>query len=705
MTQYKITRRDFLRLAGITSLGAALAACQTKEVQVTQIVKETVAPEVIRETVAPEVVKETVVVKETSIVKEEVVKEVTATLPPVLKEAPMLAEMVAAGTLPPLAERLPANPLVIPGISEIGEYGGLLRQYAPNTMTYHDLHWVRVSNWCRLAQDTYFDPVGEKGVVMHRAESITSNDEMTEFVVTIRKGMKWSDGEPVTADDIMFAATDVWHNPDMVAFAWWNFYQEGNEPTITKVDDFSVKFVFPKPATDFLTINAAFMSNQGLGIGETPFHYLKQFHIKYNPDADKNAKEAGYDNWVAMYFKMAASDTDQINLDLPTINAWMLKSHTDTQNVYVRNPYYWAVDSAGNQLPYIDGFIIEAVSDIEVAKLKLVAGDFDLSGVFLIQLNEYPLLKKNEQNGKYLIVLNKGNVAAKPALCLNQNHKDPVLRELFQTPDFRKALSYAINRDEISQIAFAGLGVGMQVMYTMFDQVDPAPWIKQYAEFDPDKAKELLDGIGLLKDSSGMYLRPDGNPLTLNLQTFVAEGWAATVELVAKHWTDIGIQSQYSPVARELYEQRGAANELDMVIWHDYGYSERISATSDILQNQGMWAIEAIARDWQKWYDTEGVEGEEPPAEYQAHIKDVQAMQAAEYGSDEYKALVEKVWNFRITDQLYTIGTIGDFPTPLLIKYDIGNFGNNEVPFNYWQGQYPEQWYWKDLVRRGEAVP
>jgi peptide/nickel transport system substrate-binding protein len=701
-----VTRRDFLRLAGMTTAGAALAACQTKVVKETQIVtvKETVAPQIVKETVAPEVVQQTVVVKQTEIVKEEVVKEVTATPPPIAKEAPMLAEMVAAGTLPPLAERLPANPLVIPEISEVGEYGGLLRQYAPNTTTFHDLHWVRESNWCRKAGDCYFDK-GEKGVVMHRAESITYNDEMTEFMVTLRKGMKWSDGTPVTADDVMFAVEDVWFNPDFDGIAWWRGdWWFGEYPTVTKVDDFSVKFVFTKPATNFLNDHTGWGSNQGLGMGEVPSHYLKQFHIKYNPDAEKNAKAAGYDNWQKMYDKMAACGTGQINVDLPTINCWMLKTHTDTQNVYVRNPYFWAVDSAGNQLPYIDGFIVEAVGDVEVAKLKLVAGDFDLAGVFLITLNEYPMLKKNEQNGKYLVVLNKGNCTAKPMIAPNLNHKDPVMRELFQNAEFRKALSYGINRSEISEIAFAGLGVGMQNVYTVWDHVDPAKWQKAYAEYDPDKAKQILDGI-LKKDANGNYLRPDGSPLTFNLQTITEEGWANTVEIVAKQWTDLGIPSQYSPTARDLWSERNNANELDFFIWHDYSYSESVA------NNTGGafagWALNEKAWNWYYWLAEKGKhpEEEEPPAEWKQYYADVKALSESVYGSDEYKALAEKVWNFRVTEQLYVIGTIGDFPTPLFIKYEIGNFGNNAVPFNYWQGQYPEQWYWKDPVRQAEKVP
>lgn len=613
-------------------------------------------------------------------------------------EAPMLAEQVASGALPPVAERLPKNPLVIPPIGETGSYGGVLHLYAPGPNAFDDMHWVREANWVRKDAHSYFDK-GAHGIVSHRAE-VTANDAMTEFVVKLREGVKWSDGQPCTADDILFAVNDVWLNEDLNT--WWYGWNKDNRPAVTREDDYTVKFVFEKPATTFLNDLAGWGSNQGLGVGETPSHYLKQFHIKYNEKADEEAKAAGYDDWIAQYTAMADCGDGQINIDLPTINAWMLKSKTTTQRVYARNPYFWAVDDKGNQLPYIDGYVVDAVSDGEVAKLKLIAGEFDIAGVFLIQLQEYPMLKQNEQTGQYTILTAKGNATAKPMISLNMNHKDPVLRELFNTPDFRKALSYAIDRDEINQISFAGLAKPMQDVYTVFEHVDPAQWATMYTEFDQAKARELLDGLGLKKDEAGFYLRSDGQPLTINLQTIVEEGWGDTVELVAKHWSDVGVKTQYSPIDRTLFGERNTANELDVWIWQDGLTTERSAASS-----WGQWNFNEKAWDWYYWLDTNGTDerGVEPPAEVKAYYADVQALFASEYGSDAYKALVEKVWNYRVTEQLYCIGTVGDYPSPLLVKTALGNVGNTEVMFDYWQAQYPEQFYWKDEARRAEKLP
>src|SRR5262249_49169822 len=158
---------------------------------------------------------------------------------------------------------------------------------------------------------------------------------------------------------------------------------------------------------------------------------------------------------------------------------------------------------------------------------------------------------------------------------------------------------------------------------------------------------------GLKKDADGFYLRPDGQPLTINLQTITEEGWGKTAELVATYWTNIGIKTQYNPIERSLWSERSTANELDMYVWHDYSYSERLFAGV-----WGQWDIGSAAIEWSNWFKTEGKSGEEPPAEWKAYHDNVLALFAAHYGSDEYKALLEKVWDFRNTDQLYCIGTV-----------------------------------------------
>jgi peptide/nickel transport system substrate-binding protein len=690
----KMTRRKFLEGATLTAGAALLAAC---------------TPATATPTTAPTAPQATAVVPTattfiptaTTAATAAAATPTTAPVPtqgPKFSESPMLKALVDKGNLPSVEKRLPDDPLVIPEISEVGQYGGILRLYAPSVDSFDDLHWIREANWVRLASDTYWDTKGQNGVVMHRAESITPSTDMTDFVVKIRKGMKWSDGVPVTADDILFQANDVWLDQDLSG-GWYNQYGD-NRPTVTKVDDFTVDIKFPKPNTGFLSDLAGAASNQGLVVGESPSHYLQQFHIKYNPDADKNAKAAGFDNWIAMYNNKSDCGDEQTNLDLPTINDWVLKSKSTTEAVYARNPYYWAVDSAGNQLPYIDGWVVSAVADVEVAKLKLIAGEIDVAGVFLIQLNEYPLLKQGETDGKYTIILNKGNATAKPEFSPNMNHKDPVLADLFQKPDFHKALSYGMNRDEINQIVFVGLAKPMQNVYTQFDYVDPTQWLTAYTEFDQVKAKGLLDGLGLKKDSSGNYLRSDGKPLTINLETITEEGWGNTVELVAKQWTDLGIKCQYSPIDRDLWSQRNDAGQLDFFIWHDYSYSERGAAGG-----WSGWALSEKAWDWYYWLTTNGAKGKEPPQNYKDYYANVLAMNAATYGSDAYKTLAGKVWDFRVTDQLYSIGSVGDYPSPLLVKTDLGNIGNNAIPFNYWQGQYPEQWYWKDAAHRADQVP
>ncbi len=622
-------------------------------------------------------------------------------IPESFSEAPMLAEKVASGELPPVEERVPSDPLVIPGYESTGMYGGYLRIYAPSTDSFDDLHWNREANWLKKESHSYFAE-GENNMVLHRAAAFESNEDYTEFTVTLRDGLKWSDGTPVTTEDLRYAAEDVWMYDELAA--WWGGWLSDNRPTVEVIDELNIKYTFASPAPAFLNDQTGWASNQGLGVGETPSHYLKDFHIMYNENAEEEAIAEGYNSWMDRYIKVSDCGPGQTDLNLPTVNAWVLKSKDTTQKVYERNPYFWAVDEEGQQLPYLDGYVVEAVSDIEVAKLKLIGGDFDIAGQFLIQLNEYPMLIENEETSGYEIELAQGDVTAFPSLSFNQNHNDPVLQEIFSNPEFSKAMSHAIDREEINQIVYAGLAEPMQSTYITSEHFDNSEYKTMYTEYDPELAISMLEGMGLERDADGNFLRPDGEVLTINLQTIVEEGWGDATELIASHWTEIGVITQYNPTERTLFDERKNANELDLWVWHDREQATEFNSSSkgDELNN---WRFSDSQVMWDEWYTSEGAEGIEPPQEYQDYVEDAKALALATPGSDEYMELAQKVWDFRIKDTLYVIGTVGNAPKPLLVKNGLENVGNLEVPFDYWYAQYPEQFYWSDEARRSEILP
>jgi len=191
-------------------------------------------------------------------------------------EAPMLAERVAAGELPPIGERLPENPLVdsSPGV---------------RTMAYENL-----MRW---------NPEGTE-VIPNIAESVEVNEAGTTYTFKLREGMKWSDGQPFSADDIMFWYEDVFLNEDLTP-ARPSWLMSGEEPVVVeKVDDTTVTFRFAQPNGLFLTLLAtpdgsAF--GTGAGMTSLPRHYLERFHNKYNPDVGALVAEAGADDWVSLF--------------------------------------------------------------------------------------------------------------------------------------------------------------------------------------------------------------------------------------------------------------------------------------------------------------------------------------------------------------------------------------------------------------------
>ncbi len=623
-------------------------------------------------------------------------EDAIAEVPATFQEAPMLAEKVESGELPPVEERLPSEPLVIEPYESIGEYGGTLYEYAPSVNGFDDLHWTRRNNWLQTA-NSFHNYDGDQEFVPYRIKSIVANEDQTEYTIHMREGIKWSDGVDCTIDDLIWTFEHVWNNDELnTGISVW----KDNRPTWERIDDYTMKLIFAQPCGDFVSTAASNYTDMGVSWGfmEIPAHYAEQYHIDFNPDVNDIALEAGYESWTDYFWDMIGSGgNDQASMDVPTLNAWVMVEKTTTQVVWERNPYFFAVDTAGNQLPYIDRIVVEAVSDTEIAKLKLMAGEFDMQGVFLAELSDYPMLLQNQESGNYTITLAGGTSTAKPMIAFNLLHEDPDYRALFQNPEFSKAMSIAIDRDEINDMIFQGLGEGMQDVYIYSDYVDSSEWRYAYTEYDPDKAGEMLDALGMTIGADGYRTLPNGEQFVIKLDCIAEEGFASALEIVAEQWSKIGINVQYNVIDRTLFHSRVEANDFDVWTWGDANATEQACQTS-----ASQWNLNEKAWGW--YYTLTGTENtlaEEVPEEWAQYWSDMEALKAAEYGSDEYVELVNKVWNFRI-DKLYVIGTVGAFPNLLITQNGLENVGNVETPFNYWRSQMPEQFYWSDAARRAD---
>ncbi len=375
-------------------------------------------------------------------------------------EAPMLKALVDKGQLPPVAQRLPDNPLALKPVEEVGQYGGTAVASTTDPQNSQDFGlsgMVGDEPILGVSQDY-------KTIVPNVAESFDFSADKKTLTLHFRKGMKWSDGQPFTADDIMFWWNDVILNDDLTPVKPSDWSPGGKLMKMTKVDDFTVRMEFSVPYFPVLYKLSHFSGEQSNFY--LPAHYMKQFHAKYQDKAklDKMTKDEGFDKWIQLFQKHsnATAIGAQQDLDFPTVLAYVYKARSKGTWVLQRNPYYWKVDTAGNQLPYIDevdGLLLE---NPEMVSLKVVSGELDFAGLNLTA-EKYPLFMQNAEKGNYRVILRSTGRISEAGYTVNQTPPDAEKAKIFQDVRFRRALSLAINRDEINKTVYFGKAEPAQI--------------------------------------------------------------------------------------------------------------------------------------------------------------------------------------------------------------------------------------------------
>jgi|YelNatPaOPRAMG01_1025707.scaffolds.fasta_scaffold03856_19 peptide/nickel transport system substrate-binding protein len=577
-------------------------------------------------------------------------------------EAPQLAELVKQGKLPPVEQRLPKNPLVVTPFEEIGQYGGTMRrawrglsdQWGPNKICFEHL--------------VMFDKNGVK-VLPNIAESWKVSRDSRIYTFKLREGIKWSDGAPLTTEDVQFWYEDVFLNKELTpTFPTW--LTAGGKPMeITIVDKytFTVKFAEPNPL--FLIT----MAKLGYNMFVLPKHYLKQFHPRYTPKEklDAMAKEAGLQAWYQLFGAKGGDTSGWLqNPELPVLWPWKaVTTHTATLQVMERNPYYWKIDPEGNQLPYIDRITHVLVENNEMIVMKALSGELDYQERG-IGISDYTLLMENRAKGDYRVVMWKQGVGADNALYLNQNVKDPVLRKIFEDKRFRQALSVAINREEIWKLVYLGFGKPRQASLISGVAFYDPEWEKMWVEYDPKKANELLDKIGLNKrDKDGFRLRPDGKTLAITID--FASG-AATIPdvllLIKKYWENIGVKVTVRPLERSLYTTRCQTGDIEVGVW---SFDRNVAVLSDPGRLLGTTTDGPWAPLYALWYTSGGKSGEEPKGDirkiYELWDKAKSAPDAKI--RDKYFKEIVNIHKRNI----WIIGFVGELPQPVVAKNNLKN--------------------------------
>lgn len=606
------------------------------------------------------------------------------------KESPDLAELVEKGELPPVEERLPDEPLVVEPIDKIGQYGGELWAPAtePNSWNNDGGAHVRIPYLYWIDKNT-------QEVIPFLAKGYDFSEDAKILTLYLREGMRWSDGEPFTVDDILFWWNDIVLNEELTPIPPQQWMPGGELAKFEKIDDYTLQIEFAVPYKPILSILGYFGSMQQNFFA--PAHYVKKWHIDYNPDADKLAKEEGFDFWYQCFALHNDISPAQQDVNLPTIHPWMLEKKTTTGAIYVRNPYFAAVDIAGNQLPYIDKINVIATPSKETMVMKLISGEFDYGGMNL-EIPDFPLLKENEGKSGYTTYMWPSPVPAEVALGFNLNHKDPVKREIFQDVRFRRAMSLAINREEINQLVFLGQGIPMQATVHPDCSFFKEEWAQAYAEYDPIRASELLDEMGLGKGPDGWRLRPDGKPLEITIEYSQGLAFAKeALELIVNYWQKVDVKTVMKELERSLYWTRAQAGELDVGVWHTDRMMEfRVTIPGWIKydpRSEIGWAVQ-----WDLWRDTGGESGEEPTGECGAEFTEFFDLLDQWYVTVdpvEYQEIARKIWDNQARN-LWLIGTVGLPKRPIVAKNYIQNFpsicywGDDT---SWWLAADPIQWY------------
>ncbi|MAS33892.1 MAG: ABC transporter substrate-binding protein [Anaerolineaceae bacterium] len=568
--------------------------------------------------------------------------------------APMLDDLVADGTLPPVDERLPANPLVVEPIEAIGQYGGTwrtgLRGGTDHVWLQRTIGYDQLVRW----------DMNWENVIPNVAESFEFNDEGTEFTFHLREGMKWSDGAPFTAEDIRFYVEDLilYEDENTTSPGVPGLLRVGPETfQFEVVDDYTVKFIFSAP-------NGLFMQRMARGDGASftayPKHYFEQFHPLYNENVDDLVAEAGVADWrELMTLRGGAGAGVEFwqNAGIPTLNAWVITTPygTGTQVVAERNPYYFKVDPEGQQLPYLDRVQYTQFEDVEIFTLAVLNGEIDMQDRHINTITNRAVLFDGQEAGDYHFYSLSPDIMNTTTIMFNFTHPDPMKREIFQNKDFRAGLSHAINRQEIIDLIYIGQGEPWQAAPRPEAPFYNEEFGKQFTEYDPELASEYLDKVLPEKDADGYRLGPDGNRFSFVITVSDAPYTEnpSVIEQVVRYLQEAGVDAQFDVVDRALLTERQSNNQHDAWIWAGGGGLDNILNPSWYVPVEPGGAT--IGRAWEVWYaNSSDPLAEEPPQ----FIKDHQAMYdalSAEPNPERQAEMMRELLEYS-KDQFYVIG-------------------------------------------------
>ncbi|GAA5172151.1 ABC transporter substrate-binding protein [Viridibacterium curvum] len=607
-------------------------------------------------------------------------------------EAPALAAQVKEGKLPPLVKRLPEKPEVITPLHSVGQYGGTLRNALRGNGDHNAI--LRVVGNQGLVRWN----VEMTKIVPNIAERWTTNADSSEYTFYLRKGMRWSDGTPFTADDILFYTQDLMVNKEFITAPPSQFRVNDKPMQVEKIDDYTVRFRFAGPFVPFL-------ENLAHPTGQQPVfyakHYCSQFHPKYNPKIDELLKANNQRDWGALMRQKCGDievPTRWGNTARPTLDPWVIVEPyggSASRVVLKRNPYFWQTDTKGNQLPYIDELRLQVISEVETIVLAAINGQLDLQFRHIGVIQNLPVLNENAAKGGYKVLQMEDASSNAAGLFLNQSTKNEKLRAMVRNKDFRVALSLATDRKEINETVFLGQSYPWQIGPKKGNRFYNAQLATQHTKLDVAAANALLDKLGLSKrDADGIRLYPQGGRVSIGAIVQVAStSYVDVLELLRKQWARVGVDLVIQGVERSLFYDRSNTNDYDMAIFVVGGGLDPQFDKTGVM----VWSMESRqSLQWFKWAESGGKQGEEPSPSMKRRLQLNDQWKVAKSPA-EADELLKQILQLA-ADEFEVIGTVATPKVPGIVSKRLVNVFDSMPwawPYATPAGSLPQQYYFR----------
>lgn len=618
-------------------------------------------------------------------------------------ESPVLTELVEEGKLPPVADRVGPEPIVYEGVDGIGNYGGTWVRVAGSNMTKHALAYemgnATLKRW---------NPYGD-ATVPHLAKRIEASDDNQEFLVHLRR-VRWSDGHPFTADDVMFWWKEwaTWEDEETgepLGFIPELVKIRGEYGRIEKVDDHTIRYVFPHPYGMFPEYMATM---RAAAWAYFPAHFLRQYHPDLGDQQliERKMEALNIRSKKALFDYMRSPGTP----GRPTLGPWMLHTYrTSGPYVLVRNPYYYAVDVEGNQLPYMDR-VLQLEKNPQMVGLSVAAGDASMQ---VASFEEYTTLMSQRKRRGYDIYhwynagrnplvlqpnLNRFIEPGKPATAKKAR--------LLANSKFRQALSLAIDRQTIIDAVWHGTVEPSQVAPGRVSIYHYPKLNNAFIEYAPETANRMLDELGLDKyDAEGFRTFRDGSRMVFYINAHQGANSIGPAQFVTRNWRQVGIRAILRERSGTLSSTEVHSRVADFYIGADDASHNALSSRYIVPQNR--WS--AWASGWGSWYYADGMAGSakaetenciRPPddhpimrafALFDKALGEIDPRKRAEIFRPAMDIAAENLW---------VIGIATAPPVPAVVKDGLKGVPRKLIygflDFGQLNNAYPETWYWEN---------